>query len=547
MSEHRIANLGQLGLNTDIGKTLLPENVVTLMQNVLPQDNSLVSAPGEYKLFDITIEPVYHSTYVDISNKQWYIVSNGIYVHAYDSTGYVEDITVYDTGSPPAPTWSAGFVTFTNLNGVLIVNSESNGPFYWPGPAVPEGGTPNPLAVMTGWDYDHWRCKQMISHRYGLFALGMTMDDADASGNTYFPYKLRWSNSAQEGSYPTSWDGTDLSLDAGDDILGDTSGIILGGARVRDRLYIIKEDAIYQALRIDGQYIYAINRLQGTIGTTAPHGWCEVQGGLVVFTSTDILFFDGQTQVSLTDGKVARGIFENILEGYFASSEVYYHQPTGTLWVGFVSNGIRLSEAYVYDTEKQTWGQKRLNQIYGFDTAFVTLNVESQAWDDATLIWDSTEYISWDNGVYQPSVPDIIIYETNGLEATDPDFEAWASVVVQFRALDSSDTPIECIAQRSGLLLSPAPNRVSVINVWPEMSLLGALDDNVTVKFQLGMQETLEGDTRWSKEFLYNPQTAYKFDPRISGRYLTWRMTTEANVRWKLSAITFEFEDAGKR
>ena len=148
MPRERIANLGEVGLNTDVAPTLLPANVVTGLNNVVPVNGSLETARGELRLFDLDIEPRYHTAYRSfkfdgLAARQWFIVSDGVDVYAYhlqaDGTLITEQITPTDddtaTGTPEP--WLGGLVSFADLNGVLVINSETNGPFYWPGPGAP--------------------------------------------------------------------------------------------------------------------------------------------------------------------------------------------------------------------------------------------------------------------------------------------------------------------------------------------------------------------------------------------------------------------------
>jgi hypothetical protein len=494
---------------------------------------------GEEKLFDLEIEPLYHTAWRDNSQgaasaRQWVVVSDGNALHAYDMEGNLEVIT-------PETPLGGGRINFTDLNGVLVINSLSSGPWYWPGPGDPDV---RPVEPLPGWD-PTWRCTYMIAHRYGLFALGMT------EGVDYFPYKLRWSNSAQEGALPTSWDPTDLSKDAGDDILGETPGLIVGGARVRGQLYIIKEDAIYRARRVDGQYIYAIERLQGTIGTTAPKGWAEVQGALMVFTSTDVLVFDGQRQSSLSDGTVRESIFSRIRDVWWERSELFYHAPTEQLFVATVAEGDRLSDAHVLLTKGSAWGHRTLRQALGFDSAFIKGSATNPTWDELDGsgnlrwttggTWDEQTDGNWDRGVYRSSVPDIIVYESNGLLPTDPGVRYWVSAFIQSRNLYSDGRAKNCTARRVGLPINGARGLAMVTDVWFELA------GDKPMQFRIGAQEVKDGTITWSPYYTSDPSTRVHLDPRLTGRFLAWELSSQADTRWELAALTIHWEPAGER
>jgi len=542
MPRERIANLGEVGLNTDVAPTLLPANVVNGLYNVLPINGSLETARGELKLFDLDIEPRYHTAYRSFkfdgpAARQWFIVSDGVDVYAYhlqaDGTLITEQITPTDddTATGTKEPWLGGLVSFADLNGVLVVNSETDGPFYWPGPGAP---TTNPLVGLPGWDAG-WTCTYMVAHRYGLFALGMT-----ESGN-YYPYKLRWSNSAAEGQLPTEWVAT-ASNDAGDDLLGETPGVIKGGASVRGQLFIVKEDAVYRARWVGGQFIYAVERLQGTIGTTAPQGWSEVQGTLAILTGADVLLYDGQRQVSITDKAVRTAIFEGLSPEYWERCQLYYHAPTERLYVATVAEGSRLSEAHVYDSINRTWGHRTLNQTLGFDTAYITLTLDGRPWDDMDdFTWNEWVDATWNKGIYQSSTPDIVLYESNGRAPSDPEVKYWVSMVSDVRNKDSLDRVKNCTVRKIGLPINGASGLAMITDVWFELFGINA------IKFRVGAQEVEGGAITWGPWYEGNAQTELHLDTRLTGRFLAWEIQSQNDNRWALSAITYNWESAGER
>ena len=550
MPRERIANLGEIGLNTDIAPTLQPANTVNGLYNVLPVNGSLETVRGELKLFDIDIEPLYHTAYRSFkfdgpAGRQWFIVSNGVDVYAYhrqaDGTLITEKITptADDTATGAQRPWAGGLVSFADLNGVLVVNSETNGPFFWPGPGAP---TTKPLKALPGWGAD-WTCTYMVAHRYGLFALGMT------EGDDYYPYKLRWSNSAAEGELPTEWVAT-AANDAGDDLLGETPGIIKGGASVRGQLFVVKEDAVYRARWVGGTFIYAIERLQGTIGTTAPQGWSEVQGTLAILTGADVLIYDGQRQISITDKVVRTAIFEGLSKEYWERCLLYYHSPTERLYVATVAQGTRLSEAYVYDSINKTWGHRALNQTLGFDEAYITLTTSAPSWDEMDdFTWNEWVNSTWNKGVYQSSVPDLVLYESNGLAPNDPEAKYWISLIVDGRNRDSQDRVKNCTVRKVGLPINGAPGLAMITDVWFE------IEGTNEITLRVGAQEVEKGAITWASTYAsdpdatgtFNPQTEVHLDTRLTGRFLAWEIQSQNDNRWVLSAITYNWESAGER
>jgi hypothetical protein len=535
MPRQRVEQLGAIGLMPDPVPSSIPQNAWTSLVNVTTNDGSLRSVRGERKLFNVSVRPLYHATYVGPTGRWYVVVSDGQKVMSYDLISQTEkEIT-------PAADFTGGPVSFTNLNGVMVVNSATDGAFFW------DTGAADPLnqilAPLPGWDTD-WRCRSIIAFRYFLVALGMK------EGNDSFPHKLRWSNSAQEGSLPTEWIPA-VTNDAGDDILGETGGVIVGGAVVRDQLYIVKEDAIYSMSWIGGEYVMRVDRLKGGVGTRLERGFAAMQGGMVVFTTTDILFFDGQNSASLVDGKLRNSITNEISEELWERSQVYVHSATSQLFVAGVSAGFQqLSSALVFNYEEGTWGNRRLNFGYGFDEALVTVSADLPSWDELASQaplnqkyprmvggqpWDEQTDGSWNKGVYQPSVPDILLYESN-----DADTSWWVSVIA-LSDTDSSGNPKYCRAERVGMPIEGADGMAMVTEVWPE--IIGSIPVNISI----GGQISDGASPVWDGPYEFIPGVGGSVTPRVTGRFICVRVESRAAGNWNLAALTYQWERAGER
>ena len=154
MGRQRIEGLGAVGMIGDMIPSTLPQNAWSSLFNSACRDGAVRSIAGERKLFNVQIKPLYHTTYRTPAGRWVIVISDGLKVHAYD----LLDHTMTDIGG----TWSGGFVSFANLNGVLVVNSESDGAFFWnTGAALPEDQI---LEILPGWDTD-CRCRAMVSYR----------------------------------------------------------------------------------------------------------------------------------------------------------------------------------------------------------------------------------------------------------------------------------------------------------------------------------------------------------------------------------------------
>jgi hypothetical protein len=326
-------------------------------------------------------------------------------------------------------------------------------------------------------------------------------------------------------------------------------------------LYIIKEDAIYQARRVDGQYIYAIERLQGTIGTSAQKGYCEMEGQIAVMTSSDVLVFDGQRQTSITDHRVSKMLTDNLDEQFFGFSQLVYDPSQRKLFASFVGSGNKLTDSLVYDLASNTWSHKKLQHAYGILFGFSQYqNQDALPWDQMNgaagmtplwlnATWDEQNDGSWNKSLYSPAERQLLILESDNAG------NHW--LAMRFPASNKNvDGSVQlCRAGRDGIRLNEQGNLALVKGVWFEARADSPLGSIPRVSLKVGVQDDIGGPIRWAQNrsgipadtFLVNLHTDNYMDTRIGGRYLCWEIQSEADLSWWLAGIVIDWEPVGER
>jgi hypothetical protein len=535
MPRQRIEAIGSIGLNTDVPPTLLPPQAVTTLRNVVTSDGALRSGSAFKKLFNVLVEPRYTFQYKGANIDQYLIVSDGIAVYAYSMQGVGEEITPTEGG------WNGGRVTFCNHNTVLVVNSASDGAFYWPGPS-------SPLLPLPGWDTS-WQCVEMASYKYFLVALGMT------EGGTEYLQKLRWSNSAAEGELPTAWTPT-IFNDAGDDLVGETAGAIVTSALVRDQLAIVKTDALYSMNWIGGNNVMQVTRVAGGIGSRIPDGVAEWRGNLLIFSTDDLLLWDGQGVKSIVDRRVRNGIFDEVDPQYWDLSKLYVHYPSNRVLIGVVPAGQnRITAALIWDWEEDTWTVRDgISHGYGFTEAVVNVTYDTLTWDglETTPVpwgqspagtvpfwevdkdWDSQDG-SWNKNTYSPILPDLLVFESN-----EANTEWWVSLT-NVNSHDMSVSPISTQVERVGLPIEGVDGFAQINAAWIEAS------GDQPFLFYVGAHDYPDEAPRWEPPWTIVPGRPTQVTPRCTGRFIAWRIESNDRGVWEVSGITFDWQRAGER
>jgi hypothetical protein len=484
-----ILDIGKSGLNTDIAPTKLPPDAVTGGDNFLCSEGSVRAPTMRLKVADLSVEPKFRFVWTTMDNEDKLVVSDGESVLFYDADGTEHDITT----DPPFTEGSQ--VTFCDLGTLLIVNSNEDGPFYY--------DTVNAeLVALPGWDTD-WRCEVMTAVRYNLVALNMT-EDSDK-----FPQKVRWSSSAVEGAIPTIWDPTDLAYDAGDEILGESSGHIVGAVRFRDSLWIGKTDSIYEMRYLGGQYVYAISRRSGDLGISKPRAMAAAKNTLVVLSRDDLYRFDGSVAASLTDNRVHDLLVSLSLDGSFSYTEISYTPNQDFLFVTVSGAGTSAEQVLVYSFADDTWSVITFGSTYGFDLCAITEDTD----------------------------PELIVWRTH-----DGNWQVESFTDEYDPALEGDYFFVNGYVERTGVNLGGS--QVMVEKVLP---LLRGADADQPLMISIGVQSSQDAEIRWTPEYPINAARPAFIPVRKVGRYLCWRATARARKPWALDGLDVRLFPAGDK
>jgi len=484
-----ILDIGKSGLNTDLAPTKLPPDALTGGDNFICSGGSVRAPTMRLKVADLSIEPKYRFVWTTKDNEDKLVVSDGVSVIFYDADGTEHNITT-------APTFTAGSqVTFCDLGTLLIVNSNLNGPFYY-------NTSTSLLVALPGWT-STWRCEVMAAVRYNLVALNMT------EGTAKYPQKLRWSSSAVDGAIPNVWDPTNLAFDAGDEILGESSGHIIGAVVFRDSLWIGKTDSIYEMRYLGGQYVYTVSRRSGDLGVSTHRAMAAAKNTLVVLSRDDLYRFDGSMAVSLTDSRVHDLLISLSLDGSFAYTEISYTPNQDFLFVTVSGTGDAAEQVLVYSFADDTWSVVTFGSTYGFDLCAVTADT-----DPELIVWRTHD------GNWQVE---------NFTDEYDP-------------ALEGEYLFVNGYVERAGINLGGS--QVMVEKVLP---ILQGADVAQPLMISIGVQASQDAEIRWTPEYPIDAARPTFIPVRKVGRYLCWKANARARKPWVLDGLDVRMYPAGDK
>jgi hypothetical protein len=411
-------------------------------------------------------------------------VCDGTSVYAIDMAGNAEDIT-------PVAASPSRFISFCNHNGVLVFNSLAAGPHYWPGPT-------NVLTPLPGWQAG-WKCEAIASYKYYLIALAM-----HESGERY-EHKIRWSTSSAEGTIPGVWVPA-LDNEAGDDLLGETSGEIIGAHLVQDALWILKSDAIYALSHIGLPFVLTTRRLRGVFDIATRGAAVEYKGALILISGKEVYIYDGASVQSLVNGKVRDALTAAFGSFGFDRGKLFLDADNRYLWVLTYPSGAQQHRgALVLELESMTWGHCQLDDSYGLE------NVVFQT--------ASSEF-----------TPEVLSFHGSA--------GAWkASVLKGDGTAGGTNT---CWIERISLPALGAPFQAMTTEAWLEAA------GSATFSISFTSSEVPSGPRKTDGPYTINTAVNSSVHPRITGRYAGYRIETGSTGNWEIDSLILRQEPAGE-
>lgn len=401
------------------------------------------------------------------------------------------------------------------LNGVMVLTNGKDLPQVWTSPS-----SAVPLINLPNWDANH-RCKSIRAFKNYLVAMNIT------KSSTRLPHMVKWSHPADPGTYPSSWDETDATKDAGEVDLPGSDHLVDGGP-MQDFFVLYKERSTHIMQFVGGRYIFRFSPAFTESGILAPNCWTELNGQHVVLTASDLIMHNGVEAQSLLNGRMRRWLFSNVDAANIKNSFLVKQWFFNELWLCYPTAGDTLcTSALVWNWKSNTVSIRDLPSIAHANTGPTSDGVSS-TWDSDDSTWDG-DFLAWNANEFTPGLQRVGMV---------------APTTSQFLLADSTSRfageiiPTEVV--REGLTFDAPDKRKLVRSVRPRMAGQGN-----TVNIQLAGQNDLYGDAIWGPVQSFEIGTDFKTDHLAEGRYITLKITSDAADFWRLESLDFDIEILG--
>lgn len=544
-----IRNLGATGVITDIDAFNLPIGAFTTGINVRFSDDNIERAPIPRLAYEWgngnTKKPAHVHTVRTSATEidKIVVIYDDFNMETFENRGFDTANTFDSEGSS-----SSEVITSTTLANVDYFNRSDQNPVKRTSDGV--------FAEMSNFPSD-LKCRSLRA--YGDFLVALNTQEDDVS----YSERVRWSDIAVANAEPSTWDEANLDASAGFNDIAPLKTPIVDGATLGTNFIIYSSDQVWQMEFVGGSFVFNFRKLFDDCGVINQNCVVEAKGRHYVFDRNDIYVHDGITRESICDGRVRDFIFTNInlaktpkcfITHIEALEEIYFCYASTDEYTGFEDLPARTStgsngcnRAAVYNYKANTWSFVDLPNVRG--SCIANLGTVSQ-YDESDLQYDTTgaTYAALDSKFQE--YPVFISEKETDIEITKTRLLGYDRLDASLLALPQVTELIkECCLERVGIDLDdvtslPLATYKVLKRVTPQIS---SKAQDQTFLFSFGAANFLAETPSFNEPQTFNPMTQYKVDTRVSGRFFSYKMTTEDLKDFKFSGMDLDVFATGRR
>ena len=361
-------------------------------------------------------------------------------------------------------------------------------------------------------------------------------------GATEYPYTVRWSDEFDPTTVPGSWDITSTTNLAGENILGGRFGRLVDSLPIGGINVIYAERGCYAMSFVGAPLVFAFRELFEDDGIINLGAVCSFQNNHFVVGRNDIYIHDGSSKQSIADKRVRETFYSELADT--RSVFVVNDTVANEIWIGYANKNATNSEtanrALVWSISDNSWTFRDLPGVRSMcvGPALGGGGTGTGAtWDDLNVGWDSwSSYWSELGAETQARNTRLFSagYATSKLIAHNETYGAAGQGYVSF--VEAAKIDLDKVLQR------PVERVIQIKRIVPQIKGTG------TVTFTVGSSNSPQGPVAWKTTKVFNVETDYKIDTRVSGRYLAIRVESSSVAGyWQLGGFDLDVEEVSER
>jgi hypothetical protein len=515
----RVPDAGKAGVLKDLSVHELPVNCWTDALDVRMLDGYAQQFLGHGQVYGNPAVTPHHVMAVNVVNQRYWLYASLAKIYAVTVTGGVAvhtDITRSVGGDYSAlpNQW-----TSTLLSGIPVFNAGNtiDPPQRW------DLNILNKMVTLDNWPANTF-CKSMRSYKSFLIALNVTK-----SGQNY-PYMVKWSDAAEPGAVPASWDETDPSTLAGEFDLAESLGRVVDGLQLRDYFMVYKEDSVWRLSFTTGMQVFNSQKVSGMSGAMNRNCIVDLDQFHFVLTNQDIVIHDGQSAISILDKQARRSLFQDMDASAMDRAFVFKNPFLNEVFVCYASIGNSIpNKALVYNYVDKTVTYRSLPSLNHADYGAVDDSL-SDTWDANGDPWNSS-LKAWNGPGFTPATARVLMASNN-------------TKLYLLDASASFDGAMpQAYLERTGLGYG-ADEAIKLMK-GIRARIRGNNGDTVIIKVA-ALSDPYETPVYLPENTMTHViGTDFKVDCLVSGRYFAVRFETGSAFLWILDSYDMEVEEAG--
>ena len=518
------------GIARDIEPYRLPAGIWSDGRNMLFKERRAVKAFGwETFISSLTIA-ARGLFFCPLNSEALWIYPGLADVRAFDIEGTTAEITRVsgDYTGGEFNKW-----TFAYLHGLGILNNGADTPQLWSPPSLA-----TKLVDLTNWPAST-TARTVRSFLNFLIALDVT------KSGTRHAAMVKWSHLADAGAVPSSWDETDATKQAGENVLSETPGACIDCLPLGSSNIIYKEDSVYGMNFVGGRFIFAFQRLILPFGALTQDCVALVERQHFVATNDDIVLHDGINAKSLVNEKDRNFIFDNLTTIGKENSFVVPYSSRKEVWFCFPGLGETVpSLAMIWNRERDSIAFRDLPRARAIAYApAMRITATADTWDgDAATTWASETAQTWNDISFVGFENRVLMLdEVNSQVAELKDDVFDADGTAERSYLERQSMPFGNTDDKGNALVDLRLVKF-VQEIWPHITGTSGVIISVYVGTQMEFEEAID----WLDPINFIIGTTNFIPVYKSCRFLSIRFEATGSDQWELHGFTYSLEPMGK-
>ncbi len=505
------------GMIKDTNNTIIPFEFYSEASNIRFADSAAKKIKGHDIVFGTpTVAPYFVINWSYGTNSYWFYAGTAKIYRLSGSSTHT-DFTRASGGDYSTNLTAIGNWTGTIYNGLPILCNGVDDP-----QALSTTGA-SAFADLPNW-ISNGTCKTIKAYGNYLMALNLT------EGGTNLPNKVRWGDTAEDFSYPSTWTAG-ATNDAGAVTLGDEADEIIDGLALKESFIIYKGNSTWIANYIGGNLVFSFKKLFNDTGVLTRNCIEEFDGKHFVVSQGDIIIHNGVSKQSVATNSIKKHLFDDISDAYYQLTFVTHNVQQSEMWISYPSIGSQYcNKALIYNYVDGSFTFRDLPNIYHIGPGVVDTGATTVVWSGQSATWTSYSG-TWGDRSFNPTERSILMAGVADTKLYRGDFGQ------QFSGENFIST-----VERKGLTLDGNNNTVKQVRkITPRVKGTGS------VNILVGSSMSPNGTYTFGSPQSFDPNSQNKVDCRVTGKFIAIRFQHTSNSEFELNGYDLEYEVLGER